>query len=131
MLVAKLPWSQFLRYAAAGAVTFTIEYSSLIFLVEYFGEEHLLYANAFAFIAASICNYSMSRYWVFGRGKHLAHVEMMAYFGSTAVGLVINQIVLWYLVEGFVIDYRLAKLVAIGAVIVWNYWIRRVWVFKK
>ncbi|MEQ9439958.1 MAG: GtrA family protein [Cyclobacteriaceae bacterium] len=128
---AKLPWLQFLRYAAAGVVSVAIEYGMLVILVEQLGHDHLLFANALAFTTASAGNYLISRYWVFERGKHRTHVEMMAYFVSAAVGLLINQLVLWSLVEGVSLDYRIAKIGAIGAVVLWNYWIRRTWVFKS
>nr|WKN37606.1 GtrA family protein [Tunicatimonas sp. TK19036] len=128
---AKLPWLQFLRYAAAGVVSVAIEYGMLVLMVEYVGHDHLLFANAIAFTIASVCNYFISRYWVFERGKHRTHVEMMAYFVSAGIGLLINQLVLWSLVEGISLDYRIAKIGAIGAVVLWNYWIRRTWVFKS
>lgn len=128
---AKLPWLQFLRYAAAGVVSIAIEYGMLVLMVKYVGQDHLLFANAVAFTIASVFNYFISRYWVFERGKHRTHVEMMAYFASAGVGLLINQFVLWSLVKGISLDYRIAKIGAIGAVVLWNYWARRTWVFKS
>ena len=120
---------QVVRYLITGVATFGIEYSLLLALVE---KAHLnyQYANAIAFVLANLFNYVLSRYWVFTRGKHQTHVEMIAYFLGAGVGLLINVVVMGALVEYLSLDYRVAKIFAIGAIVVWNFWSRKKLIFK-
>ena len=120
---------QVVRYLITGVATFGIEYSLLLALVE---AAHLnyQYANAIAFVLANVFNYVLSRYWVFTRGKHQTHVEMIAYFLGAGIGLLINVVVMGALVEYLSLDYRIAKIFAIGAIVVWNFWSRKKLIFK-
>ena len=120
---------QVVRYLITGVVTFGIEYSLLLLLVEEAGLNYQ-YANAIAFVLANLFNYVLSRYWVFTRGKHQTHVEMIAYFLGAGVGLLINVVVMGALVEYLSLDYRIAKIFAIGAIVVWNFWSRKKLIFK-
>ena len=120
---------QVVRYLVTGMATFGIEYSLLLTLVEV-AHFNYQYANAIAFILANLFNYVLSRYWVFVRGKHRTHVEMIAYFLGAGIGLVINVMVMGVLVEYALMDYRIAKIFAIGAIVVWNFWSRKKLIFK-
>ena len=123
------PLPQIARYAVTGLATFALEYSVLLMLVEVAQLNYQL-GNALAFILANLFNYVLSRYWVFERGKHATHVEMIAYFLGAGVGLLINVLVMGALVEYASLDYRLAKIFAIGAIVVWNFWSRKKLIFK-
>lgn len=121
---------QIVRYLITGGATFGIEYSLLLGLVELF-QLNYQYANVIAFVVANLFNYVFSRYWVFTRGKHQTHVEMIAYFLGAGIGLLINVLVMGALVEYLSLDYRIAKIFAIGAIVVWNYWSRKKLIFKE
>jgi putative flippase GtrA len=117
------------RYGLTGLATFALEYSLLLTLVEVAQFDYQL-GNALAFVLANLFNYVLSRYWVFTRGKHATHVEMIAYFLGAGVGLLINVLVMGALVEYAALDYRVAKIFAIGAIVVWNFWSRKKLIFK-
>ena len=121
---------QLLRYLITGGATFLIEYGLLLSFVEVL-QLNYQYANAAAFVLANVFNYVLSRYWVFTRGKHQTHVEMIAYFLGAGIGLLINVLVMGALVEFFALDYRVAKVFAIGAIVIWNYWSRKKLIFKE
>ena len=123
------PLPQIVRYAVTGLATFALEYSLLLMLVEVAQLNYQL-GNALAFVLANLFNYVLSRYWVFTRGKHATHVEMIAYFLGAGVGLLINVLVMGALVEYGGLDYRIAKIFAIGAIVVWNFWSRKKLIFK-
>jgi putative flippase GtrA len=46
-------------------------------------------------------------------------------------GLVVNQIVLWALVEFTAADYRIAKVIAIAITVIWNFFTRKHLVFRN
>lgn len=123
------PLPQIARYAVTGLATFALEYSLLLTLVEVAQLNYQL-GNALAFGLANLFNYVLSRYWVFTRGKHRTSVEMLAYFLGSSVGLLINVLVMGALVEYASLDYRIAKIFAIGAIVVWNFWSRKKLIFK-
>lgn len=120
---------QFSRYLATGFLSVGIEFSSLLILVEAYAMNYLM-ANFFAFTVTNLCNYYISRHWVFEKGKHQQHVEMLIFFVTAGIGLGINQTILFSMVEYLSIDYRIAKLAAVGLVIIWNFWARKKLVFK-
>lgn len=120
---------QFSRYLATGFLSVGIEFSMLLLLVEAYAMNYLM-ANFFAFAVTNLCNYYISRHWVFEKGKHQQHVEMMIFFITAGIGLGINQTILFSMVEYLSADYRTSKLAAVGLVIIWNFWARKKLVFK-
>lgn len=120
---------QFSRYMATGFFSVSIEFSILLLLVEAHGLNYLM-ANFIAFIVINLCNYFISRHWIFEKGKHEQYVEIIIFFITAGIGLGINQVVLGWMVEYLSIDYRISKLAAIGLVAIWNFWTRKKLVFK-
>ena len=118
-----------MRFIIAGATSAGIEMTSLVVMVEYLAVP-LLTANVIAFTMTNLVNYVMSRYWVFNRKTSRKRIEFPIFMFFVTCGLVINQIVLWYLVETLGVDYRISKVVAIGTVVVWNFFTRNNIIFK-
>lgn len=120
---------QFSRYLATGLFSVVIEFSTLLMLVEVYYMNYLV-ANVIAFVITNICNYFISRSWVFTAGKHQPSVEVIIFFVTAAIGLGINQAVLASMVEYLSVDYRISKIFAVGLVVIWNFWARKRLVFK-
>jgi putative flippase GtrA len=130
MLITYLLDSKVIRYIIAGVLSAGLEMGLLITLVEHLGHE-VLTANVIAFIITNIANYIMSRYWVFNQQTIKKRIEFPVFMFFVTCGLLINQVVLWYLVNQISIDYRIAKVVSIGTVVVWNFFTRNSIIFKK
>ena len=120
---------QFSRYILTGVLSVGIEFSILLWLVEVHKMNYLI-ANLIAFTVTNLCNYFISRHWVFEKGKHASHIEFIIFFITAAVGLGINQLIMWGMVEHVHIDYRISKIAALVAVVIWNFWARKKLVFK-
>jgi putative flippase GtrA len=134
-LLAKISGSQKLsiqivKYIVAGAISAGIEILLLIYLVEVF-VLHYLTANLMAFLFTNIVNYTLSRFWVFEGGKYKPKVEVVAFFVVVFIGLGINQIIMYMLVGNVNIDYRFAKIIAIGFAVIWNFLGKKFLVFKN
>lgn len=125
----KFKLKQFSRFLATGFLSVSIEFSMLLLLVEAYAMNYLV-ANFFAFIVTNLCNYFISRHWVFEKGKHEQHIELIIFFMTASIGLGINQAVLGSMVEYLSLDYRISKIAAVGLVIIWNFWARKKLVFK-
>lgn len=107
-----------------------IEFSLLILLVEHL-QIQLFLANTIAFTFTSIFNYFLSRIWVFELTGVRKRREFPMFMFFVTCGLLINQAGLYFLTEFFAMDYRLAKVLSIGLVVIWNFITRQRIVFKK
>jgi putative flippase GtrA len=107
------------RYAIAGAIGVAVNLLGL----------HLLYANAqLPLLVASplsvefaiVQQYFFHDRWTFGRQYRASLVRFLKFDLASALGLVVNVIVLRLLVA-FGMNYLLADLVGIAAATVWNF----------
>ncbi len=121
---------QALRFITAGAATAILDMTLLYLLTELV---HLYYlvSVAIAFLAASAASYAVSANWIFWRGRHREQVEALLFLVTSAVGLLLNEVVVYVLVEFAVVWYLTAKIVAIAVAALWNFWCRRRLVFAS
>ena len=90
------------------------------------------YAGVVSFIAATLVNYLLSIRFVFQSGVRFSkNHEIALVFLVSAVGLAINQAVLFLLIAMAAVDPLAAKVGATGAVFFWNYAARLKFVFGK
>ena len=83
-----------------------------------------------SFVAATFVNYFLSVRFVFVSGARFRRRwELALVFVVSAVGLVLNQLILAAGVEMAHFPLLLAKLAATGVVFFWNYIARRLFVF--
>jgi putative flippase GtrA len=122
--------SKVIRFVIAGGLSAGLEMTLLIALVEYLGYE-VLTANVLAFLITNVANYMMSRYWVFNQQTIKKRIEFPVFMFFVTCGLIINQVVLWYMMNNVLIDYRISKVASIGAVVVWNFFTRNNIIFRK
>ena len=61
---------------------------------------------------------------VFHTGKR-TKMEMFLFFATSAAGLGINQMTMWFFVEIAGLWYMFAKVIASGIVMIWNYATKR------
>ena len=84
-----------------------------------------------SFSLATLVNYALSIRHVFESGVRFSqgHELILVYLVS-AIGLTVNQAVLWFGIETAHIDMLAAKLGATGTVFFWNYAARRYFIFN-
>jgi putative flippase GtrA len=121
---------QFSRFVITGVFSALLEIGLLIFMVETIHAEYL-HANVIAFLVVNICNYFMSRNWVFTSDHNKKVPEFLSYMFFVIIGLAINQLFLWIFVESINFDYKIAKLLSIGTTVIWNFTTRKHLVFKN
>lgn len=118
------------RYFLVGGFAAGVDFLLFAFLVKVLGFGWL-YSAAFSFCFATIANYLLSVRHVFQSGARFAKShEVALVFVVSAVGLIINQVVLALLVERQGVDVLLSKIAATGSVFFWNYGARRHYIFK-
>ena len=57
--------------------------------------------------------------------------ELIRIYLASVIGLVLNLIIMFALVDKLSCDEMLSKIVATGLVFFWNYGIRRMFIYKK
>lgn len=121
---------QLFKFAVAGAIGAGIEIFLFILLVDYLGVYYLT-ANFMAISVAIAVNYLISQKWVFEGGRYNRGVEFTAFVAVSAVGLFLNQMLMWVLVDSLELDMKFSKLMAIGIVAAYSFVAKKFLVFKK
>jgi putative flippase GtrA len=123
-------YQQVLRFGIVGALSAASEFGLLVLLVEKFGLGYMK-ANTIAFCFVVIVNYIASRLWIFGAGSFSKGIEFISFFVVVLIGLGINVLSLYFWTESFALDYRIAKIMALALVIIWNFIAKKYFVFRR
>jgi putative flippase GtrA len=120
-----------IRYFFVGAAAAAVDIGVFVILAKAFGLPWFPVA-LFSFILATLVNYQLSIRHVFSSGVRFAqHHELALVFLVSAAGLVVNQTVLWLLIEKLSWDLVVSKVGATGLVFFWNYTVRRYFIFSN
>jgi len=120
---------QFIKYSLVGATGTSIDFLLLYLLVE---KGHLFYllAAVFSTIVAMLINFTLNKYWTFGKKEGNYFIQLFHYASAHAVGGLINFAVLTVLVETFGVWYLFARIAATFLAVIWNFLATKKWVFK-
>ncbi len=119
------------RYFFVGGTAAAIDLALFALGAKVMGLPYLPVA-AGSFVVATLVNYLLSVRHVFESGARFRkHEEIGLVFAVSALGLAVNQTILWLAVEQVGMELILAKICATGAVFFWNYAIRRYYIFRR
>jgi putative flippase GtrA len=127
---------RFIKFAMVGAGGALLDFAVLNLLILGFDWPKAA-ANAVAFCAAVLSNFTWNRRWTFPESRQRAYGRQLGQFALVnLVGLAINQVVFLSL-DHYVftpligeLGYNLAKASAILVVLFWNFTINRLWTFR-
>lgn len=112
---------QIFRFGLVGGLCFLIDYILLALLVEAAGL-HPVSASAVSFCVSVTVNYLLSMHFVFQRREDTGHLRELAEFVVlSAVGLGINELLMYLGTEGLGVHYLLVKIAATAIVMVYNF----------
>ncbi len=121
---------QFLKYCIGGGLAFFVDIVGLYVFTEFFGFWYILSATL-SFILAAIFNYLYQRFITFKSQDKNYTKQFILFVVIALVGLLINNSILYILVESFGIWYMFAKAFAAAIVLIWNFWANKKFTFKK
>jgi putative flippase GtrA len=126
---------RFLKFCVVGILGAVVDFGTLNALHLQFGLPVLL-ANTCSFTLAVISNFTWNRFWTYpeSRSKPLAG-QLAQFFIVNVAGWAINTGVLWALLGVTThwfgpLGYNVAKAVATGVVLFWNFFVNRVWTYS-
>lgn len=118
-------FQQMLKFLVVGGSAFFIDYGIMILLTEKFQVYYLL-SSGISFSVSVIYNYFLSILWVFDVGQNRKKgQEFVVFIILSVIGLGLNQILMWVLVDFIGLFYMLAKIIATGIVMVYNFVTRK------
>lgn len=112
---------QIMKCGIVGMLAFTIDYSLMIALTELAGLNPVVSATI-SFIVSVAFNYAASMHYVFSHKKGISKQrEAITFVLLSAIGLLINDGLIWIGTEIVSIDYRIVKIFSTAVVMVWNF----------
>ena len=121
--------NQILKFGLVGGTAFVIDYVLLYFCTEFL-HIHYLISSIISFIVSVIFNYILSIKWVFDVKKKQDVKDFVIFIILSVIGLGINSLIMYVMVEKFGVYYMLSKIVSTAVVMVYNFITRKIFVEK-
>lgn len=120
---------QFIKFGFVGAINTAIDYLGFAALVTWTSIPYLI-ANVMTFAVASANSYVLNRRWTFRNADPRWRRQVAAFYAVMFVGLLINEAILYTLVDHFQVRKLIAKAIGIVIVLFWNFFASRFFVFR-
>jgi putative flippase GtrA len=138
--------TRFLRFMIVGAIGAVVDFGIMNLCTRLFNLP-LTIAGTISFISAVISNFLWNRFWTYpdSRSKPIAK-QLVMFFAVNTAGLLIRLPILHFLepflnknlpdisfLQGVDIDLvskNLTLLIAVGVVLLWNYFVNRYWTYN-
>ncbi len=111
---------KFLKFCVVGFSGMVVDFGVTWLCKEKFGWNKYV-SNSLGFILAATNNYLWNRLWTFQSTNTNIPVEYGKFFLISIIGLVINNLVVYFLHGKMKLNFYLAKIFAIGVVTIWNF----------
>jgi putative flippase GtrA len=148
---------RFAKFLVVGTIGFIVDFGTLAFLVEGVGLPELvaentpfsatvglILANTISFTLAVISNFTLNRYWTYPESRSKRKRQQLPQFALVSLGgLMLNNTILALTqplfnslleisdpFQGVIEGYILAKMLATGVVLFWNFFVNRYWTYK-
>ena len=119
------------RFLKTGGLSVGGDYGILIGLTTGLSVNYLI-SSAISFTVSVIVNYYLCVLWVFdGADKSNDKKVVIMFIGSSVIGLIFNQILMYLFVSILGIFYMVAKIITTAIVMVWNYVMKKMALVRK
>lgn len=110
---------KFSRYIATGIFSAAIELT-LLFVLKDIAGLSVIVANSIALATVFWFNFLMNRFWSF-KSKSNLKKQLIMYLFLFVFNLGASDLIMYLLTERLPLQYLIAKVIAIGAVVSWNF----------
>lgn len=111
---------KFLKFCVVGSLGLGIDFG-ITFLSKERAKWNKYLANSLGFIAAATSNFFLNKYWTFHDTDPDQVIQFSKFIGIALVGLAINNLIVYLLINKRQVKFYWAKLFAIGVVVLWNF----------
>ncbi len=119
---------QLMRFGVIG-VAATLTHAGIVLILVENGLIEPFWANFIAFMVALFVTYGGNHKWTFGlAGAHRRHFPR--FLGAALLGLLLNQLIVYAIVEVLGWDYRISLALVVTAVPAITFTLNRLWVFQ-
>ena len=117
---------QIMKFGVVGVIAFVIDFGVMVLLTEVFSIDPVISATI-SFIISVIFNYAASMRYVFSHREGMSRTrEFVIFVVLSAIGLGINDLLIWAGTDLASFDYRLVKIFATAVVMIWNFVTRKI-----
>ena len=118
-----------IRFSIVGVGNTLVNWG-IFFILNAFGVYYII-SNIIAYIIATINSYIWNSLWVFKYGQGLDINTSVKFFILNLVGLTVNTTIMYILVDILNFNKFMALVLASVVVVIMNYTINKLWVFKE
>lgn len=121
-----------LRFTTVGCLNTLFDFSIYVLLTRYtvYFREHFLLTNFIAFLVAASFSFVANKYWTFRDRNRRIFVQYPKFLIVSSMGLLLNEGILFFLVRHLDLYDLLAKVFAVGIVMIWNFTANKHWTFR-
>ena len=119
---------QFIKFRVVGGTGVVVDFG-ITFLFKEKLKLNKYIANSLGFMAAASTNYLLNRWWTFRSHDPEVAQQYVQFVGISAIGLILNNIIIYLLNDKARLNFYLSKLIAIGLVTLWNFFMNYYFTF--
>ena len=119
---------QFIKFCVVGGTGVVVDFG-ITFLFKEKLKLNKYIANSLGFMAAASTNYLLNRWWTFRSHDPEVAQQYVQFVGISAIGLILNNIIIYLLNDKARLNFDLSKLIAIGLVTLWNFFMNYYFTF--
>ena len=121
---------QLFKFGLVGGICFLIDYSILYICTDIF-KIHYLISSVISFTISTIFNYILSIKWVFNlKENRNSKKDFVNFIVFSVIGLILNQIIMWFGVDILNIYYMITKIISTCIVMCFNFITRKIFLEK-
>ena len=120
-----------IKYSIVGGIAFIVDFSVFYTAINFI-EINYFVSGIYSFITGVFVNYLLARKFVFyNHNKIKKTTEFVGVYLISAIGLLIHQLTIYSLVEFIDADIYFSKILASIIVLLWNYNMRRMYIYGE
>jgi putative flippase GtrA len=119
---------KFLKFGAVGATGVVIDFG-FTWLSKEQAKIQKYIANSIGFTFGATSNYFLNRWWTFHSNNPELAIEYTRFLLVSLIGLGMNTMIIWFLVSKRNRNFYISKLLAIGIVTFWNFFVNLMFTF--
>lgn len=116
-------------YLIVGALATVVEWAAFYAFDLIFGI-HYTFSTALAFVLSTFANWAFGKLILFRKKSQNVASEIFKIYLISVLGLLMNIAIMFVAVEKIGIHDMISKIIATGIVFVWNFLIRKLWIYK-